>query len=470
MLTRLAVRGFKNLADVEIRFGPLTCITGPNGAGKSNLFEAIALLAALAEQPLAEAALTACRGRVHGEGVDALFFRRGADIATKICFEADMIIPIRGTDALGQEAEASMTLLRYQLELGRLAASAERPGGGLRVLREDLTALHRNSARRSLGFPHKRAWRESVVLGQRRHPYLSTAEEGGRLAITLHQDSGARTTTLPADRLPCTVLSAARSAFAHPTLLLARQEMASWRHLRLEPSALAAPDRTDTPPGLGADGAHLAATLHHLARCHGGAALWSRLAARLDALLGGVRSFEVIADPLRGHLDMLLTDTRGTPHYGRALSDGTLRYLALAALEVDPYAGGLVCLEEPAAGIHPQGVPALLCLLRALATDPRRPLSADNPLRQVILATCAPTLLAGLPDDDVLLARNLDGASFAWRAGSWRDEGAEGDPCAIPAEAWDELFGRRPADGVRARRERVEDASPLKQVSLFPGS
>ncbi|MFH1468040.1 MAG: AAA family ATPase [Pseudomonadota bacterium] len=470
MLTRLAVRGFKNLADVEIRFGPLTCLTGPNGAGKSNLFEAIALLAALAEQPLADAALAACRGRVHGEGVDALFFRRGAEGASKMSFEADMIIPARGTDALGQEAEASMTLLRYHLELGRLAASAERPGGGLRILREDLSALHRTSARRSLGFPHKRPWRESVVLGQRRHPYLSTSEEEGRLAITLHQDSGARTTTLPADRLPCTVLSAARSAYAHPTLLLARQEMASWRHLRLEPSALAAPDRTDTPPGLCVDGAHLAATLHHLARHHGGPALWSRLAARLDALLGGVRSFEVSADPTRGFLDMRLTDTRGTPHHGRALSDGTLRYLALAALEVDPRAGGLVCLEEPASGIHPQGVPALMTLLRALATDPRLPAGPDNPLRQVVLATYSPALLAGIPEDDVLLARNLDGASFSWRQGTWRDEGAEDDPRAIPAEAWDELFGRRAPEEPRARRERVEDTSPLKQVSLFPGS
>lgn len=41
MLTRLKVNGFKNLLDVDIRFGPFTCIVGGNGVGKSNLFDAI---------------------------------------------------------------------------------------------------------------------------------------------------------------------------------------------------------------------------------------------------------------------------------------------------------------------------------------------------------------------------------------------------------------------------------------------
>jgi len=40
MLTRLKVTGFKNLVDVDIKFGPFTCIAGANGVGKSNLFEA----------------------------------------------------------------------------------------------------------------------------------------------------------------------------------------------------------------------------------------------------------------------------------------------------------------------------------------------------------------------------------------------------------------------------------------------
>jgi AAA15 family ATPase/GTPase len=38
MLTRLRVNGFKNLIDVDLHFGPFTCIAGANAVGKSNLF------------------------------------------------------------------------------------------------------------------------------------------------------------------------------------------------------------------------------------------------------------------------------------------------------------------------------------------------------------------------------------------------------------------------------------------------
>ena len=56
MLTRLRVSGFKNLVDVEVRFGAFTCIAGANAVGKSNLFDAIQFLSLLADHKLDEAA------------------------------------------------------------------------------------------------------------------------------------------------------------------------------------------------------------------------------------------------------------------------------------------------------------------------------------------------------------------------------------------------------------------------------
>src|SRR5205085_12502589 len=96
MLTRLQIHGFKNLLDVDVRFGPFTCIAGVNGSGKSNLFDAIRFLAALAEKPLVEAALS-----VRGEGgrssdIRSLFDRVGDEYAKEMSFEAEMVVPAGG--------------------------------------------------------------------------------------------------------------------------------------------------------------------------------------------------------------------------------------------------------------------------------------------------------------------------------------------------------------------------------------
>lgn len=37
MLTRLHVRNFKSLRDLEVRFGQLTVLVGPHGCGKSSV-------------------------------------------------------------------------------------------------------------------------------------------------------------------------------------------------------------------------------------------------------------------------------------------------------------------------------------------------------------------------------------------------------------------------------------------------
>ena len=50
MITRFKVDGFKSLVDIDIRFGPLTCIAGANSVGKSNLFDAIRFLSDLTEK------------------------------------------------------------------------------------------------------------------------------------------------------------------------------------------------------------------------------------------------------------------------------------------------------------------------------------------------------------------------------------------------------------------------------------
>ncbi|MDM8551041.1 AAA family ATPase [Desulfobacterales bacterium HSG2] len=47
MLTRISVKGFKSLADVEVELGQVNVFVGANGSGKTNFLESVALLSAV---------------------------------------------------------------------------------------------------------------------------------------------------------------------------------------------------------------------------------------------------------------------------------------------------------------------------------------------------------------------------------------------------------------------------------------
>ena len=93
----------------------------------------------------------------------------------------------------------------------------------------------------------------------------------------------------------------------------------------------------------------------------------------------------------------------GTSHPARALSDGTLRFLALTILELEPETHGLICLEEPENGIHPERIPAMLKLLQDIAVDPTESIGPDNPLRQVIINTHSPDVVKQVPEDSLIV-------------------------------------------------------------------
>jgi predicted ATPase len=440
MLTRLKVSGFKNLVGVDIRLGPFTCIAGANGVGKSNLFDAIRFLSALADdRPLIEAAKSVREGRT--ADVHSLFHRAGDRYDDRMSFEAEMIIPAEGADDLGQPAEAGITFLRYTLELVRRKDGSRLSLGGLEIEKEELIHINLSDANKHLLFPNKLSWRKSAVKGRRIAAYISTENENNERVIKLHQDGGGgRPASRLAANLPRTVLSVANAA-ENPTALLARREMQSWRLLQLEPSALREPDEFTAPTRLGTNGSHLASTLYHLARASEGTEsdetrVYARVANRLSELIEDVREVEIDRDEQRELLTLRVRGRDGTAHPARALSDGTLRFLALAVLEIDPGAQGVLCLEEPENGIHPARISAMLRLLQDIATDVDEPVGPDNPLRQVIINTHSPAVVSQVPDDSLVVAELKETVrsrqrflrvGFGCLPGTWREEKGEGD-------------------------------------------
>lgn len=428
MLTRLKVNGFKNLVDVDVRFGPFTCIAGVNGVGKSNLFDAIRFLSALADRPLVDAALSVRDEGVRAADIRSLFHRVDDQYVEEMSFETEMIIPPSGVDDLGQTAKASITFLRYSLTIAYKSNDDLRSSGSLEIVRENLEHINIGDAtpKKSLRFEHTPEWKKSVVTGRRTSPFISTEERKGERIINLHQDGGSSGRPQPrlAQNLPRTVLSATNAAES-PTALLARREMQSWRLLQLEPSALRKSDEFTAPTTLNDNGANLASTLYHLARSNISSStgkfdemqIYTTVANALSGLINDVDAVWIDRDDKRELLTLYLKERNGTSHAARALSDGTLRFLALAVLQLDTHSHGLICLEEPENGIHPDRIPAILELLQNIATDVDYPIDEENPLRQVIINTHSPLVVQKVPDDSLIVAELVptlrDGARFS---------------------------------------------------------
>ena len=450
MIIRLKVNGFKNLVGVDVRFGPFTCIAGVNGVGKSNLFDAIRFLSALAGQPLTEAALS-----IRAEGGSAsdlrnLFHRVGDNYADRMSFEAEMIVPSEAVDDLGQTAEATNTMLRYSLELGYFGnRNWPLSSGSIQILKEELSHIKKGEAGKHLLFKHsKKDWLDTILKAGRRVPYfISTEGHGDDRIIKLHQDGGGsrgKPLSRSASNLPRTVLSAANAAES-PTVLCARREMESWRILQLEPSALRKPDEINAPSHLTSNGGHLPATLYRLAQIpfagieNGESttdpeSIFARVANRLSTLIGDVSRVWVDRDDRREILTVQVAGKDGTEHPARSLSDGTLRFLALSVLELDAITKGVICLEEPENGIHPERIPAMLQLLQDIAIDSNEPVDETNPLRQVIVNTHSPAVVGEVPDDSLLVGETeediLDGrrfkkVSFRCLSDTWRAKAPE---------------------------------------------
>jgi predicted ATPase len=413
---------------VDIRFSPFTCIAGANGVGKSNLFDAIQFLSALSDRSLIEAAKSVRDESGKTTDIRSLFHRVGDSYDETMSFEVEMIIPKTGMDDLGQEVEASSTFLRYILVLKYVDSQNYSPSSGpLKIVKEQLVTVEQSELEQTLNFNYSLEWLNSIVKVQsEQKPLIVTVDvrvealperyiwsypdrktEEGQNDETSNQP-------LPflAQKLPRTILSVA-NAIENSTALLARREMQSWRILQLEPSSLRKPDdfMSVSEAVLGVDGSHLPATLYRLAHelveesdYENIEEIYSQIANSLADLITDVKSVSIDRDEKRQLLTLLVTGKDGTSHPAKALSDGTLRFLALAVLSLDPNNQGVMGLEEPENGIHPERIPAILNLLQSIATDVNSPVDVNNPLRQVIINTHSPSVVQQVPEDSLLVA------------------------------------------------------------------
>ncbi len=413
MLTRLEVHGFKNLLDFELDLGPFNCIAGPNGVGKSNVFDVIQFLSRLADQSLMEAALSVRGSDPETSNLRDLFWTDGVKYLDNFTIAAEMLVDSDIEDDFKRAASATSTYLRYKISIGYQPPEQRGQFGRLVLLSEALDYMTEGEAVHRLRFPHKaRDFRRSVVRNRRRTKsgFISTVQApDGQTEILVAQDGGSsgQPQRAPAGTAPKTIVATTNTSTT-PTILAARREMQKWRVLALEPSAMRKTDRFHSKPFIDAGGAHLPATLYRLATTakNGDSdpeRVFARIASRLAELVP-VRRIKIDVDEVRQLLTLEAVEMGGVPLPARSLSDGTLRFLALCILAEDPDYQGVICMEEPENGIHPEKMEAMVNLLRDLAVDPNRAPGFENPMRQVILATHSPWFVQLQKRQDLLAA------------------------------------------------------------------
>jgi predicted ATPase len=419
MLTRLHVRGFKNLLDVDVRFGPFTCFVGENGVGKSNVFDVINFLRLLMDVPVPEAItrMREAEGRI--ADVTSIFTSFDDYQAPDLRITADMILERRVEDDFGTQAEACISTVRYEIAFARDPDQQ----GAVALTHESLVPIKTGDAR-NLGFKASSDFKASTLAGRRAGgPFLSTQDNVAQLHQEGHQGRGRQ---VPLARTPRPIIQSATAEF--PTLLAARREIQGWRSLMLEPSAMRAPSEYSGPQHIDHRGGHLAGTLQRLQQMGGRDAL-TEIANRLAELLPEVRRVRMDDDPRFQTFTVQVQGADGVFHSARALSDGTLRFLVLATLLHDPEARGTLCLEEPENGIHPDRIAPMVRLLKDFAVDPGLAVDRDNPLRQVIVNTHSPLVFHQVDLDDIVFLEGVERADGLGRIarvevpeGTWRAE------------------------------------------------
>ena len=322
---RLWVRGYRSLADLSFDVGPLTVVQGANASGKTNLYRSLLILARGASGRLASTVLE--------EGGMPSMMWAGEPRPTG----SKKRQPVRVT--FGVQVDG----VSYELNLG-LPNIEPNP---------DITSFFLDA-----DIKEEQAW-----IGKRtRHSLLLDRSGSAASATNAEQES---------IRLPA-VLDTAETALAQigepaafPELFALRARLNRWRfyhHFSTEPDA---PSRTPRPgvrtPVIADDGRDLAAALATIREAGRGEILDELLEAAFPGATLGVTTDKGIFT-----LTMQLPGLR-RPLSPNEFSDGTLRYLCLAAALLSPQPPELLVLNEPETSLHPDVLEPLATLISVAA-------------------------------------------------------------------------------------------------------
>lgn len=347
----------------QIELQPLNVSIGPNASGKSNLIEAMGVLKATpTDLPVP--------------------IRQGGGISDFL-WKGEKGIPTAKIEAILDYPEGAMPL-RYQMSFTAV-------GQRLEVVDEAIEDIEPRSSSESEPFFYYR-------YSDRGRPVINVTDEGDRQTRKLR--------TLRREDIISTqsILSQRKDPEQYPELSYLANKFAeiglyrNWQTGR--DSVPRKAQQTDLPEHpLLEDGSNLGLVLNNLQYQLGSRPIIEKLKLFYDA------AEELSIKIYGGTVQIFIRETGLIqPIPATRLSDGTLRYLFLIALLLDPTPPPLICIEEPEIGLHPDILPAIAEML--IEASQRT---------QLIVTTHSDALVSALSPESVLICDRDDRGSHLRR-------------------------------------------------------
>jgi predicted ATPase len=316
VVSQVRAAGYRSLRSIRFPVERLSVFKGANGTGKTNLYRALQLIQASAAGTLSYE-LAAEGGMESALWAGARKKHESAQISLMARFAS----PADGDDA-------SDDAFSYQVTVG-LASPIDSAAFGLEAqVKEEALTFHHGA--------------RPVKLLERKGPHVVARDDKG-----LRVDVGVE---LMASE---TALGSIAEPERFPDVELIRRTLLDWRFYHVlrtdRDSPLRRPCLAVTSPTLSSDGSNLAAvfaTLVHIRQDIAG------LRKMIDDAFAGAEL--IVPSPDRtASFGMIFPEFPGRVFDASELSDGTLRYLALAGTLMAYRIPAFVALNEPETSLHP---------------------------------------------------------------------------------------------------------------------
>lgn len=336
MIGTLAISGYRSLRELVLPLDRLTVITGANGSGKSSLYRALRLLG--------DAALNQVVASLAREGGLPSTLWAGPEEIARSVRKGEH--PVQG---LAPNKPAAIKLgfagdsFGYSIELGYP------PPPGVKTMFLLDPAIKREC------IWHGERYRRAAVLVERRKGVVNLAGDKDDESIYLEKNLS------NFDSMLTSIADPQRA----PEMVAVREAIRGWRFYDSFRTDVASPVRTPQigtfTPVLHNDGADLPAALETILEIGDP----EGLARTVEDAFPGSRLW---IEEQHGRFVLQLQQHGLLRPLGAAeLSDGTLRFLLLAAALLTPRPPELMVLNEPETSLHPDLLPALARLIVAAA-------------------------------------------------------------------------------------------------------